>query len=97
MGEPEKDDDIDEALQIKAPTEPIPEPTIEGPESLQKDLKVLLLKYIDRLKTEVSKTPAKVAPLRLNVDEKRWTLPKENARHRAQSSEKDQEIHRQVA
>ena len=45
----------------------------------------------------MSKTPAKVALLKLNVDEKRWTLPKENARHRAQSSEKDKEIHRQVA
>ena len=31
MGELEEDD-IDEALQIKALDEPIPEPTIEGPE-----------------------------------------------------------------
>ncbi len=96
MGEPEKDDDIDEALQIKQPNEPIPEPTIEGSESLKNDIKELLNKYIDLLKTEVSKKPASVAPLKLNVDEKRWTLPKANARHRAQSTEKDKEIKRQV-
>jgi hypothetical protein len=34
MGEPEKEDDIDEALQIKQPNEPVPQPVIEGPESL---------------------------------------------------------------
>jgi len=96
MGEPEKDDDIDEALQIKQPNEPIPEPTIEGSESLKNDIKELLNKYIDLLKAEVSKKPASVAPLKLNVDEKRWTLPKANARHRAQSTEKDKEIKRQV-
>jgi hypothetical protein len=96
MGEPEKDDDIDEALQIKQPNDPIPEPIIEGSESFKNDIKELLNKYIDLLKTEVSKKPASVAPLKLNMDENRWTLPKANAWHRAQSTEKDKEIKRQL-
>jgi hypothetical protein len=59
-------------------------------------MREMLKEYIDLLQTEVSKVPAKVAPLVLNVDEKRWTLPKANARHRTQSTEKDKEIKRQV-
>ena len=96
MGEQEKEDFIDEALQIKSPNETIPEPVVEGSEKFQKEMRDMLTEYIDLLQTEVSKKPAQVAPLVLNVDEKRWTLPKANARHRTQSTEKDKEIKRQV-
>jgi len=96
MGEPEKEDMFDEALQIKSPMEPKPEPIIEGTEEFQKEMRNMLQEYIDLLQSEVSKKPAKVAPLILNVDEKRWTLPKANARYRTQSTEKDKEIKRQV-
>jgi len=96
MGEPEKEDSIDEALQIKSPMESTPEPVVEGSEKFQKEMREMLREYIDLLQNEVSKEPAKVAPLVLNVDEKRWTLPKANARHRTQSTDKDKEIKRQV-
>jgi hypothetical protein len=101
MGVPEKEDSIDEALQEKSPTveEPSqPAPIIEGPESLQKALRALVAKYIDLLQSEVSKEPARVAPLKLNVDETRWTLPgaKNTQRYRTQSAAKDKEIRRQV-
>ena len=96
MGEPEKEDFIDEVLQIKSPMEPKPEPVVEGSEKFQKEMREMLREYIDLLQSEVSKEPAKVAPLVLNVDEKRWTLPKANARHRTQSTDKDKEIKRQV-
>ena len=94
MGEPEKEDTLDEALQIKSPNEILPEPIVEGSETFQKEMREMLREYIDLLQTEVSRTPARVAPLILNVDEKSWTLPKANARHRTQSTEKDKEIKR---
>jgi len=36
MGEPEKEDFIDEALQIKSPNETIPEPIVGGPRSFRR-------------------------------------------------------------
>ncbi len=57
MGEPEKEDSLDEAFQEKTtaePSEPKPSPLIEGPASLQLALKALIHKYIDLLRTEVS-------------------------------------------
>jgi len=101
MGEPEKEDSLDEALQEKTTAEarePTPSPLIEDPESLQQALKVLINKYIDLLQTEVSEEPAKVPPFKLNVDEVRWTLPgaKNTQRYRTQSAAKDKEIRRQV-
>ena len=101
MGEPAKEDSLDEALQGKTTAEagmPTPSPLIEGPESLQIALKALINKYIDLLQTEVSAEPAKVPPFKLNVDELRWTLPgaKNTQRYRTQSTAKDKEIRRQV-
>ena len=91
MGEPEKEDSLDEMLQEKTPEEakqPAPYPLIEGPESLQCALKILVEKYIGLLQAEVSVEPARVQPFKLNVDEKRWTLPgaKNTQRYRTQSA-----------
>jgi hypothetical protein len=66
MGEPEKEDFIDEALQLKSPNDPKPEPLIEGSDSFQKEMREMLREYIDLLQTEVSKEPARVAPFMLN-------------------------------
>jgi len=52
MGGPEKEDELDEALQEKTTaeaSEPKPSPLIEGPEYLQKALRALVNKYIDLL------------------------------------------------
>ena len=99
MGVPEKEDSLDEALQEKSPTTDAqlpPSSIIEGPESLQIALRALVNKYIDLLQAEVSKEPAR-APLKLNVDETRWTLPgaKNTQRYPTQSAAKDTEIRRQ--
>jgi hypothetical protein len=48
--------------------EPKPEPVVEGSEKFQKEMREMLREYIDLLQSEVSKEPAKVAPLVLNVD-----------------------------
>ena len=99
MGEPEKEDSLDEALQEATPHENVPKagPTIEGSPELQESLRNLLNDYCDLLKKEVDKKAAAVPPMKLNVDEKRWTLYRSNTqRHRAQSAVKDAEIQRQV-
>jgi hypothetical protein len=98
MGEPEKEDSIDEALQEHPPDTNVPKgPVIEGTPELQENIRELLLDYIDLLQKEVNRKPATVPPMRLNVDEKRWTLYRSNTqRHRTQSIIKDKEIQRQV-
>jgi hypothetical protein len=100
MGEPLKEDILDDTLQVKTPEElnvPIPMPTIEGPTSLQIDLRKLIEEYIDLLQSEVKKEAASVKPLKLNVDEKRWTTGRESQqRFRVQSAAKDKEIQRQI-
>ena len=99
-GEPEKYDSLDEACQLPDPTIPTDAnqlPDIQGPPTLQAELKELLQRYIGLLQAEVSKKPAVVPPMMLNVDEKRWTLPKHNkGRCRPQSQQKNAEIDRQV-
>jgi hypothetical protein len=71
MGEPEKEDIIDEALQEKILDTNSPEkgPVIEGtPE--QETLRELLLDYVDLLQKEVNKKPAAIPPMKLNIDKK---------------------------
>jgi hypothetical protein len=92
MGEPEKEDSLDEALQEHPPESKIPTkgPIVEGTPELQEGLRALLLDYTDLLQKEVNKKPAMVPPMKLNVDEKRWTLFRSNTqRHRMQSVVKD--------
>ena len=100
MGEPLKEDILDETLQEKTPEErnvPVPMPTIEGPPSLQLELRKVIEEYIDLLQTEVNKEAAAVKPLKLNVDEKRWTTGRESQqRFRVQSAAKDKEIQGQI-
>jgi hypothetical protein len=65
MGEPEKEDTLDEALQEKTTAEaeaPKPSPLIEGPESLQIARRALIDKFIDLLQPEVSAEPARLPP-----------------------------------
>ncbi len=87
MGEPEKEDSLDEALQEATPHENVPKtgPKIEGSE-LQDNLHNLLNDYCDLLKKEVSKKAAAVPPMKLNVDEKRWTLYRSNTQLKIQKS-----------
>ncbi len=100
MGEPLKEDILDETLQKKTPEEinsPAPIPSIEGPPSLQIELHKLIEEYIDLLQSEVNKEAAAVKPLKLNVDERRWTSGRESQqRFRVQSAAKDKEIQRQI-
>ena len=100
-GEPEKYDSLDEACQLPDPTIPTDAnqlPDIQGPPTLQAELKELLQRYIGLLQAEVSKKPAVVPPMMLNVDEKQWTLPKHNkGKCRPQSQQKNAEIDRQVS
>ena len=42
MGEPEKEDALDEALQIRSPNEILPEPIVEGSETFQKEMREML-------------------------------------------------------
>ena len=57
MGEPEKEDSIDEALQEPPLNDNVSPkgPVIEGTPELQESLRVLLLDYVDLLKKEVNK------------------------------------------
>jgi hypothetical protein len=71
MGELEKEDSIDEALQEHPPETNVPtEPVIEGTSELQGSIRQLLLDYVDLLQKEVNKKPATIPPMKLNVDEK---------------------------
>ena len=99
FGEPEKYDALDEALQEPTPgIITTPEgPQIGGSKKLKKALRKLLDKYIGLLQLEVSKTPAKLPPMKLNVNEHQWTSAKTNTqRYRIQSTAKDAEMWRQV-
>ena len=44
-------------------------PQIGGSKKLKKDLRKLIDEYIRLLQSEVSKTPAKIPPMKLNVNE----------------------------
>jgi hypothetical protein len=95
FGQPEKYDALDEALQEPTPGVSItPEgPQIGGSEKLRKALRKLLDEHISLLQSEVSKTPAKIPPMKLNVDERQWTSAKTNTkRYRIQSTAKDAEM-----
>ena len=98
MAKQKKEENLDEEIQEHPPNAEVPKgPIVEGTPELQESLRALLLDYIDLLQKEVSKKPATVPPMKLNVDEKRWTLFRSNTqRHRMQSIVKDNEIHRQV-
>ncbi len=99
FGEPEKYDALDEALQEPTPgIITTPEgPQIGGSKKLQKALRKLLDENIGLLQSEVSKTPAKIPPMKLSVDERQWTSAKTNTqRYRIQSTAKDAEMWRQV-
>jgi len=52
--------------------------------------------YIGLLQTGVSKKPARLAPMTLNVGKKRWSIPNANMKNIGQSTERDEEIKRQV-
>ncbi len=100
FGEPERYDALDEALQLPdlSDAEPhSPGPEIGGSRELQEALKELLNDYIHLLQAEVSKTPAKIPPMKLKVNDNQWGFAKTNTqRYRIQSSVKDAEIWRQV-
>jgi hypothetical protein len=94
FGEPEKYDALDEALQEPTPgIITTPEgPQIGGSKKLRKALRKLLDEHISLLQSEVSKTPAKIPPMKLKVDERQWTSAKTNTqRYRIQSAAKDAE------
>jgi len=50
-------------------------PEIQGPPKVQAEFTEFLRRHIGLLQAEVSKKPALVLPMMLNVDEKRRTLP----------------------
>jgi len=80
FGEPERYDALDEALQLPdlSDAEPVPPgPEIGESKELQEALKALLNDYIHLLQAEVSKTPAKIPPMKLKVNDNQWGFAKQ--------------------
>ena len=68
-----------------------------GPASLQKELKQLCAEFADLFSSTVRKTPAKVTPMEIEIDdEKRWCIPKSRSSPRPQSPAKMVELKRQI-
>jgi hypothetical protein len=99
MGEYEKLDMLDEALQVDYVGDTSSQlPTnIHGPKQLQQRLRKLLGKFKECFRTSVSKTSAKIRPFSFTIDETKWnTSRSNNTRYRTQSALKNAEIDRQV-
>ena len=63
--------------------------TFEGDESLQRDLRVLCLKYKDIFNDELAPEPASIKPFRLDVDRQKWERTCNRGPVRPQSSKKE--------
>ena len=102
-GIPDKWDSLDEFLNTEPlmiiQDEPVKLPThIEGTPELQKDIKDLLVEFSDIFRTDVSSKHADVPAMDIKVDRQKWNSLKGvlGVSPRTQSTEKNEEIQRQV-
>ena len=82
-----------EALRDLPPTLPT---KFFGPEELKEKLKVLVEKYHMIFSKSVNRIPAKVTPMRIEVDPKLWKLPKNRLPPRNLGKVREEEVNRQV-
>jgi hypothetical protein len=69
---------------------------IEGRPEFAERIKQVCRDFIDVLRTEVKKTPAKVSPMKLRVDEKLWISRRNRQSVRIQTRAKSAEIEKQI-
>ncbi len=67
-----------------------------GPEELKKGLRALVEKYHMVFSKSVSREPAKVTPMRIEVDPRLWKLPRNRLPPRNLGKVREEEINRQV-
>ena len=67
-----------------------------GPDELQGQLRELCTEFSDLFSEHVRRTPAKVPPMTLKVDEAKWFTPKNRGAVRQQTPLKNAEIEKQV-
>ena len=99
LGEPEKEDALDEALQVEVSADSVdyvmPE-NIVGTRAMKRKIKQVLEKYARRFRKTVAKEAANMKPMVLKVDTQKWEDSKETTRrYRPQSDAKHDEIDRQ--
>ena len=67
-----------------------------GPEKLQEDLKKLCMEYADIFSSALSTEPARVKPLKIDIDKSKWEDPKNCYRSRLLTPEKEAVMKEQI-
>ena len=93
----ELDDYCMEAIppEILKPSEPTIPEGVHGSEEMKECLRLILTKYVDVFSKQVRAEPARVSPLVIDVDKKKWEVIRNRLPARKLGSLRDAELERQ--
>ena len=81
--------------EILKPSTPSIPSNVQGSEDLKSCIRLILTKYLDVFSKQVGKEPAKVSPLVIDVDKRRWEVVRNRQPARKLGSLRDAELERQ--